>query len=161
MKTSYLFGVSFYKKSLNLVKRQYNNINLSTFDSNEFDVINGLFFRNFRFFKSFLTSPSFWELDLAEIVTRAMAESYIYLAYMNKQKGSDVYLSFKKYGIGQEKLYKSKLAKYIEENKIDSNEDLIQFINSNSDNEIWDETVDIELKNWKNLHELAKKQICN
>ena len=148
-------GVKTYDNCLKIVQGQYQSLEQPIYDTEQFESINGLFLRNFRMFKSFLVAPSFWVSDLAQIIFRSMTETNIYMKYLNASSDKDVYRLFKKYGIGQEKQFKSKLSKYIQDDVIETNSELESYVDSNSDNEIWDELVDIDLKNWKNLRELA------
>src|SRR6266478_6323479 len=63
--------------------------------------------------------------------------------------------AFQKYGIGQEKLYKMQLRKLLEEGTIADSPELREFIDSDSDEEIADEVVNVRLKNFKDLRKLA------
>ena len=86
---------------------------------------------------------------------RTMLESLIYLKFMTKEDKDDIYREFIKYGIGQKKLFKAHLAGLIDEKKIESTQDLVDYVNLSTDDEIWDELVAIKLANFDNIRKLA------
>jgi hypothetical protein len=67
-----------------------------------------------------------------------------------------VYLEFQRFGIGQEKLYKLQLRKHLDKRKLDDTPELRRFIESNSDEEISDELVSVQLKNFMDIRKLAR-----
>lgn len=143
-------------KLIEVLEKQQEEIALDTFSPEKDEVINGLFFRIFRFFHSFRISFHFWAADIAEMTYRTMLESLFYLRFLTKENNDELYKEFIKYGIGQEKLFKAHLATLLDEKKIESTPELIEYINSSGD-EIWDELVSIKLANFENLNKLAEK----
>src|SRR5439155_17607879 len=96
-----------------------------------------------------------WADDLGRVVLRLMLESLFYLRFLTEQNRPELFLAFQKYGIGQEKLYKMQLRKLLEEGKLEASADLREFIDSDSDEEISDELVNVRLKNFEDLRKVA------
>ncbi len=142
---------------LEIIRNQVDNQQVNIYEPEENEVINGLFFRVLRFYHSYVISFHFWAEDMHRIITRTIIESFIYLSYLINTNKKEIYLEFIKYGIGQEKLYKLQLAKLIEEKKIQPSSEIIDYINSDSDEEIWDELISIKLKNFEDLRKLSNK----
>jgi len=84
-----------------------------------------------------------------------MLETIFYLRLLTEQNQSELFLAFQKYGIGQEKLYKLQLRKLLEEGKLAGSPELRKFIDSDSDEEIADELVNVRLKNFEDLRKVA------
>lgn len=153
-----LLGDTTIRKVDKVIVSQYKSIKIELFDPTEDEIINGLLSRNYRFFSSFLISPSFWAGDIGEIISRSMLETNIYLLWLLKKNDKSLYLDFKKYGIGQEKKYKAKLIDYVNDGTLEIKEQdtrFAEYLNEDTDKEIWDELVDIELKNFENIRGLA------
>lgn len=142
-------------KLIKVLEIQQDNIVLDIYSKERDEVLNGLFFRVFRFYHSFLISFHFWAADIAEMLSRTMLESVIYMRFLTKNNKEELFKEFVKYGIGQEKLFKAHLATLIDEKKVRSTQELVDYINSASDDEVWDELVSIKLSNFENLNKLA------
>lgn len=84
-----------------------------------------------------------------------MLESVFYLRFLTEQGQPDLFLAFQRYGIGQEKLYKMQLRKLLEEGALKDSAALREFIDSDSDEKISDELVNVRLKNFEDLRKLA------
>jgi hypothetical protein len=84
-----------------------------------------------------------------------MLESVFYMRFLSTQKQPDLYLEFQRYGIGQDKLYKMQLRKLLDEGGLEDTPELRAFIASNSDEEIDDELVNVQLKNFMDVRKLA------
>lgn len=144
-------------ESETVLNRQIKSLDQNIFEPEEDEIINGLFFRIFRFFRTFILDYHLLADDIAQIILRTMMESYIYLAYLLQENKHELFLEFKKYGIGQDKLYKLHLIRLLEEGKIKKTKELINFIESQSDDEIWDEMISIKLKSFDDLRKIAEK----
>ncbi len=140
---------------IKVIEEQQKEIKVDLFSPEKDQVINGLFFRTLRFYHSFVISFHFWSMDMSEIITRSMLESKYYLKFLLDNDKEEFYQEFVKYGIGQEKLYKLHLARLIDEGKIEKTDSLVDFIDSQSDDEIWDELVSIKLKNFDDIRKIA------
>ena len=119
------------------------------------EVIGGLFARTFRFLHTFVLDFHLWADDLGQIILRIMLESVFYLRFLIAQNQPELFLAFQKYGIGQEKLYKLHLRKLVEEGKLEDAKELHDYINSDSDEEISDELLNVRLKNFEDLRKVA------
>jgi hypothetical protein len=119
------------------------------------EMIGGLFARVFRFLQIFVLDSNLWADDLGRIILRGMLESVFYLRFLAKQDQDDMFLQFQRYGIGQEKLYKMQLRKLLEDTKLEESPELLDYIESASDEEIANEPVNVTLKNFENARELA------
>jgi len=119
------------------------------------EVVGGLFARVFRFLQTFVLDYHLWADDLGRVVLRMMLEAIFYLRFLSEQNQSELFQAFQKYGIGQEKLYKMQLRKLLEEGKIADSPELREFIDSDSDEEIADELVNVRLKNFEDLRKVA------
>lgn len=144
-------------KIIAVLESQQEKIEIDTYSRHKDEVVNGLFFRVFRFYHSFLISFHFWAADISEMTYRTMLESLFYLKFLTHENKEDLYKEFVKYGIGQEKLFKAHLGTLLDEKKVVSSPELIDYINSGSDDEIWDELISIKLSNFENLNKLAEK----
>jgi hypothetical protein len=92
---------------------------------------------------------------MGRVVLRMMLESIFYLRFLAEQDQSELFLAFQRYGIGQQKLYKLQLRKLLEEGKLTDSPELREFIDSESDEEIADELVNVRLKNFEDLRKVA------
>jgi hypothetical protein len=119
------------------------------------EVMGGLFARIFRFLQVFVLDYHVLADDLGRVILRMMLESLFYLRFLSRQEGVAACLAFQQYGIGQQKLYKMQLRKLLEEGELDNSAELRAFIDSDSDEEIWDELVNVRLKNFEDLRRLA------
>lgn len=142
---------------IEILETQQEKIDLDTYSREKDEVVNGLFFRIFRFYHSFLIDFHFWASDVAEIMYRTILESLIYLEFLANEDNEELYKEFVKYGIGQEKLFKAHLATMIDEKKIKSTPEIVNYVNSSSDDEFWDELVSIKLTNFDNIKKLADR----
>jgi len=77
------------------------------------------------------------------------------MQFLVKQNDPNLYLEFQRYGIGQDKLYKLQLRKLLDEGKLNDTPELRQFIESQLDEEISDEVVNIQLKNFMDVRQVA------
>jgi len=119
------------------------------------EVLGGLLARAFRFLQTFVLDYHLWADDLGRVVLRMMLETVFYMRFLTEQNQPELFLAFQTYGIGQEKLYKMQLRKMLEEGKLHDSPDLLDFIDSESDEEITDELVSVRLKNVEDLRKLA------
>lgn len=119
------------------------------------EVLGGLFARVFRFLQTFVLDFHLWADDLGRVVLRMMLETVFYMRFLDQQDKPELFLAFQRYGIGQEKLFKMQLRKLLEEGKLKDSPDLREFIDSDSDEEIWDELVNVQLKNFEDLRKVA------
>ncbi len=136
------------------IQSQLDSQTVEIYDFHRDALYNGLFLRVFRYTVDFLLNPSLWAIDTSKILIRCTLESYIYLKYLTKNPES--HKEFIKYGIGQEKLVKAKLAEALDMTE-DIPEDTLNYINSPTDDEIWDELVSIKIKNYDNIRELFEE----
>ena len=120
------------------------------------EVLGGLFARVFRFLQTFVLDYHLWAEDLGPVVLRMMRESIFYMRFLARQKGTEPYLEFQKYGMGQLKLYKLQLRKLLEEGKIADSVDLRRFIDSDCDEEVSDLLLEVRLKNFEDLRKLSE-----
>ena len=84
-----------------------------------------------------------------------MLESIFYLRFLTQQNEPQLFLAFQRYGIGQEKLYKMQLRRLLDEGKLKDSPAVREFIDSDSDEEIADELVNVRLKNFEDIRKLA------
>jgi hypothetical protein len=117
------------------------------------EVMGGLFARVFRFLQTLVLDYHLWADDLGRVVLRMMLESVFYMRFLADQP--ELFLAFQNCGISQEKLYKMQLRKLLEEGKLEDSAELRNFIDSDSDEEIADELVNVRLKNFEDLRKLA------
>lgn len=151
------YGRNAADKIIAVLESQQEKLDVDIYSRHKDEVLNGLFFRVFRFYHSFLISFHFWAADIGEMTYRTMLESVFYLRFLSKEDNEDLYKEFVKYGIGQEKLFKAHLATLLDEKKIESSDEIIDYVNSSTDDEIWDELISIKLSNFVNLNKLADK----
>lgn len=119
------------------------------------EVIGGLFARTFRLLQTFVLDFYIWADDLGQIVLRLMLESVFYLRFLISHNQLEMFLEFQKYGIGQEKLYKLQLRKLVEEGNLNATDELRDYIDSDSDEEISDELLNVRLKNFEDMRKVA------
>jgi hypothetical protein len=150
-------GRDFVDRAKPIVQGQRLTAKFDPYDATADEVIGGLFARMFRLLQVFVLDFHVWADDLAKCILRMMLETLIYLKYLVSENKAELYLEFKKYGIGQEKLYKMQLRKLLEEGKIQDSPQLREFVDSDLDEEIFDELVNIRLGSFENLRELAEK----
>jgi hypothetical protein len=149
------YGRIFADAVVPILEGQRSEARISLYDPVADEVIGGLFARTFRFLHTFVLDYHLWADDLGRVILRLMLESVFYLDFLVDQDQPEMFLAFQKYGIGQEKLYKMQLRKLLEEGKLEDSEEIRQFIESSSDEEIADELVNVRLKNFEDLRKLA------
>lgn len=148
-------GRTFVDGVVPILEAQRSEARTSLYDPVADEVIAGLFARTFRFLQTFVLDYHLWADDLGRVVLRLMLESVFYLDFLMDRGQPEMFVAFQKYGIGQEKLYKMQLRKLLEEGKLRDSEEIRQFIESSSDEEIADELVNVRLKNFEDLRNLA------
>lgn len=150
-------GRAFLNSAIPVLEEQQTAAAINLHDPIEDEIIGGLIARIFRFLQTFVLDYHLWAEDLGRSVLRMMLESLFYLRFLMEQDKHELFLEFQKYGIGQEKLYKMQLRKLIEDGHLKDSEELRDFINSESDEEIWDELVNVKLKNFEDVRKVASK----
>lgn len=148
-------GRNFLNAAIPLLEQQRGEAKIDLYQPVADEVLGGLFARVFRYCQTFLLDYHFWAVDVGQIILRTMLESVFYMKFLSGQNQVEIYLAFQRYGIGQEKLYKLQLRKLIEEGKILESPELGQFINTDSDEEIPDELVNVLLKNFADVRKVA------
>jgi hypothetical protein len=150
-------GRNFLQAALPLLEEQKGQAKIDLYQPVADEVMGGLFARVFRFFQTFLLDYHLWAVDLGPVVLRMMLESIFYMRFLANQNQPDLYLEFQRFGIGQEKLYKLQLCKLLDEGKLEDSPELRRFIESDSDEEISDELVSVQLKNFMDIRKLANE----
>ena len=148
-------GRDFLASAIQVLEEQRSAAGVDLYEPVADEVIGGLFARVFRFVQTFVLDYHLWAEDLSAVVLRMMLETVFYLRFLGEKNDLALYLAFQRYGIGQEKLYKLQLRKLVEEGAIKETEELREFIDSDSDEEIADELVKVSLKNFEDLRKLA------
>jgi hypothetical protein len=148
-------GREFLDSAVPILEAQRGSANVELYEPVADEVIGGLFARVFRFLQTFVLDYHLWADDLGRVVLRMMLETNFYLRFLSNQNQSELFLAFQRYGMGQEKLYKMQLRKLLEEGKLADSQELRDFIDSDSDEEIPDELVNVRLKNFEDLRKLA------
>jgi hypothetical protein len=148
-------GRKFLESAIPVLEVQRSAAKVDLYEPVVDEVVGGLFARVFRFLQTFVLDYHLWADDLARVVLRMMLETLFYLRFLSEQNQSELFLAFQKYGIGQEKLYKMQLRKLLEEGKLADSPEVREFIDSDSDEEISDELVNVRLKNFEDLRKLA------
>jgi hypothetical protein len=148
-------GREFLDSAVPILEAQRGSANVELYEPVVDEVIGGLFARVFRFLQTFVLDYHLWADDLGRVVLRMMLETNFYLRFLSNQNQSELFLAFQRYGMGQEKLYKMQLRKLLEEDKLADSQELRNFIDSDSDEEIPDELVNVRLKNFEDLRKLA------
>jgi uncharacterized protein DUF5677 len=148
-------GRNFLQAAIPLLEEQKGQAKIDLYQPVADEVMGGLFARVFRFFQTFLLDYHLWAVDLGPVVLRMMLESIFYMRFLANQNQPELYLEFQRFGIGQEKLYKLQLSKLLDEGKLEDTPDLRRFIESESDEEISDELVSVQLKNFMDIRKLA------
>ncbi len=148
-------GRKFLDSAIPVLKAQRAATKVDLYEPVADEVVGGLFARVFRFLQTFVLDYHLWADDLGRVVLRMMLEAIFYLRFLSEQNQSELFQAFQKYGIGQEKLYKMQLRKLLEEGKIADSPELREFIDSDSDEEIADELVNVRLKNFEDLRKVA------
>jgi hypothetical protein len=148
-------GRKFLDSVIPVLEQQRASANVDLYEPVVDEVLGGLFARVFRFLQTFVLDYHLWADDLGRVVLRMMLEAVFYMRFLTIENEPELFLAFQKYGIGQEKLYKMQLRKLVEEGKLQDAPDLREFIDSDSDEEIWDELVNVQLKNFDDLRKLA------
>jgi Family of unknown function (DUF5677) len=148
-------GRKFLAAAIPLLEAQRNEARVDLYQPIADEVMAGLFSRVFRFLQTFLLDFHLWAEDLGHVVLRMMLESVFYMRFLSGQNQPDLYLEFQSYGIGQEKLYKLQLRRLLDEGKLTDTPELRAFIESQSDEEITDELVNVQLKNFMDIRKLA------
>jgi hypothetical protein len=150
-----LAGRNFLSATVPLLEEQRSLAKVDLYEPVVDEVLGGLFARVFRYLQTFLLDYHLWAGDLGRVVLRMMLESVFYMRFLSNQNQTELYLEFQRYGIGQEKLYKLQLRKLMDEGKLEDTPELREFIASDSDEEISDELVNVQLKNFEDLRKLA------
>ena len=148
-------GREFLDAVIPLLEAQRAESSVDLYDPVTDEVLGGLLARVFRFLQTFVLDYHLWADDLGRVVLRMMLEAVFYMRFLTEQNQPELFLAFQKYGIGQEKLYKMQLRKMLEEGKLQDSPELRDFIDSDSDEEIADELVNVRLKNFEDLRKLA------
>jgi hypothetical protein len=148
-------GRTFLDSAVQVLEGQCVAAEINLYEPVADEVVGGLFARNFRFLQTFLIDYHLWADDLGRVVLRMILETVFYLRFLTQQEQADLFLAFQRYGIGQEKLYKMQLRKMLEEGRVADSPELREFIDSDSDEEISDELVNVRLKNFEDLRKLA------
>jgi hypothetical protein len=148
-------GRKFLESVIPVLEAQRAYAKVDLYDPVGDEVFGGLFARVFRFLQTFVLDYHLWADDLGRVVLRMMLEAVFYMRFLAEQNQPELFLAFQKYGIGQEKLYKMQLRKLLEEGKLKDSSELREFIDSDSDEEIADELVNVRLKNFEDLRKLA------
>jgi len=150
-------GRRFVDAAVPLLESQRDHVHLDLHNPIADEIINGLFARNFRFLQTFVLDYHMWADDVGRSILRMMIETLFYLKFLLKENKPELFSEFRKYGIGQEKLFKVQLRKFMEEGRIKETDELHSYIDSDSDDEISDELVNIKLSHFENLHAIAEK----
>jgi hypothetical protein len=148
-------GRDFLATAIPVLEEQRSAAAVDLYEPVADEVIGGLFARVFRFVQVFVLDYHLWADDLGSVVLRMMLEAVFYLRFLSERNEPTLFLAFQRYGIGQEKLYKLQLRRLAEEGVIKSTDELLDFIDSDSDEEIAEELVKISLKNFEDLRKLA------
>jgi len=148
-------GRNFLNTAIPLLEAQRDSAKISLYQPIADEVMGGLFARVFRFFQTFSLDYHLWAVDMGRVVLRMMLESVFYMRFLSTHNQPELYLEFQRYGIGQEKLYKMQLRKLIDEGVLKDTPELREFIESNSDEEIEDELVNVQLKNFMDVRKVA------
>jgi hypothetical protein len=148
-------GRKFLDSAIPVLEAQRTAARIDLYEPVADEVVGGLFARVFRFLQTFVLDYHLWADDLARVVLRMMPEAVFYLRFLSEQNQPELFLGFQMYGIGQEKLYKMQVRKMVEEGKLDNSDELRMFIDSDSDEEITDELVNVRLKNFEDIRKLA------
>jgi hypothetical protein len=148
-------GRKFLDSAIPVLEAQRAAAQIDLYEPVADEVVGGLFARVFRFLQTFVLDYHLWADDLGRVILRMMLEAVFYLRFLSEQNQPELFLAFQKYGIGQEKLYKMQLRKMLEEGKLADSPELRQFIDSDSDEEIADELVNVRLKNFEDIRKLA------
>jgi len=148
-------GRQFLNSAIPVLESQRSQAKVDLYDPVADEVIGGLLARVFRFLQVYLLDFHLWAEDLSAVVLRMMLESVFYMRFLTQQNRPEVFLGFQKYGIGQEKLYKMQLRKLLEDGKLTDAPELRRFIDSDSDEEVADELVNVTLKNFEDIRKLA------
>jgi hypothetical protein len=148
-------GRDFIVAAIPLLEAQREMARVDLYQPIADEVIGGLFARVFRLLHVLMVDPNLWSVDLGSVFRRMMLESVFYMRFLSKQNTPEAFLAFQLYGIGQEKLYKLQLLRLLEEGSIKDTPELREFIESHSDEEISDELVNIQLKNYEDLRKLS------
>lgn len=149
------YGREFLEAAVPLLEGQVTQAKGDLYQPVADEVLGGLLARVFRLLQVMLIGYHLWAEDLSRMILRCMIESIFYMKFLVGQDSPEAYLDFQRYGIGQEKLYKMQLRKLLEEGKLKGDDALRRWIDSESDEEIWDELVKVDLKSFANLHKLA------
>ena len=126
-------GREFLGSAIPIVSSQAETVHVDLHDPLVDEVVGGLFARVFRFLQTMVLDYHLLSQDLGQAVLRMMLESLIYLKFLITQKNLDVFAEFKKYGIGQDKLYKLQLKRLLDEGRLRDSADLREYIDSPSD----------------------------
>ncbi len=148
-------GREFLKSAIPKLEAQRAEAKPDLYDPVIDEVLGGLFARVFRFLQTFVVDFHLWADDLGRVVLRMMLEAVFYMRFVNRENQLELCRAFQKYGIGQEKLYKMQLRKLLEDGKIKDSPELREFIDSESDEEVWDEVVSVSLKNFEDMRKIA------
>lgn len=148
-------GRKFLDAAIPVLEAQRMEAKVDLYEPVSDEVFGGLFARVFRFLQTFVLDYHLWADDFGRVVLRMMLEAVFYLRFLAKQNQAELFVAFQRYGIGQEKLYKMQLRKLVEGGRLDDSPELHDFIDSDSDEEISDELVNVRLRNFEDLRKLA------
>ena len=149
-------GRKFLDAAIPLLESQRIQANIDLYEPEADEVLGGLFARVFRYCQTFLLDYHLWSVDLGQAVLRMMLESVFYMNFLSYHNEHPMYVAFQRYGIGQEKLYRLQLRKLIEEGSIEEIPRLREFVETDSDEEIPDELINVTLKNFMDLRKVAE-----
>lgn len=148
-------GRKFLSAAIPVLEEQRAAAKVDLYEPTPDEVLGGLFARVFRFLQTVVLDYHLWAEDLGRVVLRMMLEALFCMRFLSQNSQAESFLAFQRYGIGQEKLFKMQLRKLVEEGKLRESPELLGFIDSDSDEEIWDELVNVRLKNFEDLRKLA------
>lgn len=138
-------GRKFLDAAIPALEQQRSQARVDLYQPVTDEVLGGLFARVFRFLQTSVLDYHLWADDLGNAVLRMMLESVFYMRFLAEENDTNLFSAFQEYGIGQEKLYKMQLRKLLEEGKLKDAPELRSFIDSDSDEEVSDELVNVRL----------------
>src|ERR1700722_14547 len=148
-------GRKFLSEAIPILRDQRQEAKVDLYEPIVDEVLGGLFARTFRFLHVFVLDYHLWLDDLGRAMLRMTLESVFYMRFLVQRNEPEVFLAFQRYGLGHEKLYKMQLRKLVEEGKLENSPDLQSYIDSDSDEEVCDELIDVRLKNFEDVRKVA------
>ena len=133
---------------LTIFKQGYEQVclkaELDLYSPDRDDVLFGLVSRQFRLFSVLAEDVRLWSPDVGLMFHRIMADGLIILSYLVQANDPALFMRFKRYSLGKQKLYKSHLADYSERTGLDTTE-MEEHLADRINAEISEEFVTIEL----------------